>query len=90
MVWFLVYNKQLFDGELPTPKILLVDLEHYGEYLDNVITVSTNITDRDIALSTLLHEMVHQWQDLRGHKVDHGVHFLSWQGLILTATNLEI
>ena len=27
------------------------------------------------AIETLLHEMVHQWQDESGHTVDHGRHF---------------
>ncbi len=29
----------------------------------------------DEAIHTLLHEMVHQWQDERGLKVDHGREF---------------
>lgn len=90
LVWFIVYNKQLFDGELPQPTIMLGDLEHFGEYIDNTITVSSRIVSMAEAKATLLHEMVHQWQDLRGHSVDHGAHFLSWQGLIYAATNLEI
>jgi hypothetical protein len=29
----------------------------------------------DEALHTLLHEMVHQWQDETGHTIDHGAGF---------------
>ena len=89
-VWWIAYNKKLFDGDLPMPKFHVADIRHYGEYISNNITLSSNITDLATAKATLLHEMVHQWQDLQGKPIDHGHAFQAWRELILTVTNLEI
>ncbi len=89
-VWWIAYNTKVFEGDLPMPTFHVADIKHYGEYFQNKITLSSNITDLNSAKATLLHEMVHQWQDFRGKPVDHGHDFQTWRELILSMTNLEI
>lgn len=88
-VWWVVYNKQLFGGLLPMPKFVVADITHCGEYLAGTITVSSMSTP-DLAKATLLHEMIHQWQDHTGVKIGHGATFKDWAGMLRAVTNLEI
>lgn len=89
-VWWIAYNRKLFEGDLPTPSLLVKDLKHHGEYFEGAITLSSNISTLDAAKATLLHEMVHQWQHFHNKPIDHGSEFQAWRELILSATNLEI
>lgn len=89
-VWWIAYNRKLFDGNLPMPAFKVADFEHYGEYDYEAIVLSSRITTLDGAKATLLHEMVHQWQHMHNKPVDHGHEFQTWRELILSATNLEI
>jgi hypothetical protein len=82
--WHRRYNDRHFDGGLkPIPvrvsRRMRARLGHYmtaapsGEPAE--IVVSRRHIRRhgwDEALHTLLHEMVHQWQDETGHPIDHG------------------
>jgi SprT-like family len=82
--WHRVYNDQHFGGAL-RPIAVRVSrrmrgrLGHYtaatpvGDAAE--IAISRRHLRRhgwDEALATLLHEMVHQWQDEQGHPIDHG------------------
>jgi hypothetical protein len=89
-VWWVVYNKQLFGSLLPMPKFVVVDIEHCGEYLAGTITISSRMSTPDLAKATLLHEMIHQWQDHTGEKIGHGATFKDWAGMIRAVTNLEV
>ncbi|MEO5579987.1 MAG: SprT-like domain-containing protein [Gemmatimonadaceae bacterium] len=81
------FNSEKFGGELRSIPIRISRrmksrLGHYtwrgagGECAE--IVISRRHIRRhgwDEAFHTLLHEMVHQWQDERGHAVDHGRQF---------------
>jgi hypothetical protein len=82
--WHRRFNDRHFDGALKTIAVrvsrrMRARLGHYmsaapsGE--PSEIVVSRRHIRRhgwDEALHTLLHEMVHQWQDETGHPIDHG------------------
>lgn len=89
-VWYQAYNRAIFGRALGPCQIVIADLEHCGEYLEQVIKVSSRITCMDEAKATLLHEMVHQWQDEHGFKIDHGETFKGWSHIIYGYTLLEI
>ena len=82
--WHRRFNERHFDGTLKAISVrvsrrMRARLGHYmsaspsGE--PSEIVVSRRHIRRhgwDEALHTLLHEMVHQWQDETGHPIDHG------------------
>jgi SprT-like family len=84
--WHERYNAEHFDGQLRAVSIrvsrrMRSRLGHYtsaapGEPAE--LAISWRHIRRhgwDEALHTLLHEMVHQWQDETGHPIDHGRRF---------------
>jgi SprT-like family len=84
--WHLEYNKERFGGmlrEIPIriSRRMKSRLGHYSpasEGREPEIVLSRRHIRRDgwdEALHTLLHEMVHQWQDEQGFVVDHGSSF---------------
>jgi hypothetical protein len=84
--WHSAYNEERFGGSL-RPVVIRISrrmksrLGHYtpsGEGAEPEIVLSRRHIRRDgwtEALHTLLHEMVHQWQDEQGMPVDHGPTF---------------
>jgi hypothetical protein len=86
--WHVVYNNERFDGALREVPIRISRrmksrLGHYSPASEGCvpeIVLSRRHIRRDgwdEALHTLLHEMVHQWQDEQGLAVDHGATFRS-------------
>ncbi|MFL5640467.1 MAG: SprT-like domain-containing protein [Gemmatimonadaceae bacterium] len=84
--WHNAYNEERFGGSLRSIPIRISRrmksrLGHYspaGEGCEPEIVLSRRHIRRDgweEALHTLLHEMVHQWQDEQGLVVDHGASF---------------
>lgn len=84
--WHATYNAERFGGSLRTIPIRISRrmksrLGHYcpaSEGCEPEIVISRRHIRRDgweEALHTLLHEMVHQWQDEQGLVVDHGASF---------------
>jgi hypothetical protein len=84
--WHARYNAEHFGGALrPVPvrvsRRMHSRLGHYtaGKHAEpGEITISWRHFRRhgwDEVLHTLLHEMVHQWQDETGHGIDHGPQF---------------
>ena len=85
--WHRRYNMRWFGGRLPDVPIRISRrmksrLGHYtaatpgGDPAE--IAISLNHLKRhgwEEVLHTLLHEMVHQWQDVQGHTIDHGASF---------------
>jgi hypothetical protein len=80
------YNAELFDGKLKSVAIRVSRrmrrrLGHYSpadEFGAAEIAISRRHIRRDgwdEAAHTLLHEMVHQWQDEHGHALNHGASF---------------
>jgi hypothetical protein len=84
--WHAEYNARHFDGRLGAIPIrvsrrMRSRLGHYTARANGdsgEIAISWRHIrkhGRDEALQTLLHEMVHQWQDESGHPIDHGALF---------------
>ncbi len=83
--WHARYNNELFGGTLRAVPVNLSRrmksrLGHYTAAAGGMgeITISVRHLRRHgwkEALHTLLHEMVHQWQDETGHPLDHGPAF---------------
>ncbi|MFL5552639.1 MAG: SprT-like domain-containing protein [Gemmatimonadaceae bacterium] len=84
--WHSAYNEERFGGSLRAVPIRISRrmksrLGHYspaGDGCEPEIVLSRRHIRRDgweEALHTLLHEMVHQWQDEQGLPVDHGSGF---------------
>jgi hypothetical protein len=84
--WHSRYNAQLFGGALRAVPVrvsrrMKSRLGHYTAATGGAggeITISVRHLKRHgwkEALQTLLHEMVHQWQDEMGHPLDHGPAF---------------
>ncbi len=84
--WHAAYNRERFGGTLRMVPIRISRrmksrLGHYSPAADGCeaeIVLSRRHIRRDgwdEALHTLLHEMVHQWQDESGLVVDHGASF---------------
>ncbi|MEA2762526.1 MAG: hypothetical protein QOD47_1810 [Gemmatimonadaceae bacterium] len=84
--WHVAYNNERFGGmlrEIPIriSRRMKSRLGHYSPATDGCvpeIVLSRRHIRRDgwdEALHTLLHEMVHQWQDEQGLVVDHGASF---------------
>ncbi len=85
--WHARYNTRHFHGRL-RPVAMRVSrrmksrLGHYSAALAGADVAEIAISRSHIrrhgwpeALHTLLHEMVHQWQDEAGHTIDHGATF---------------
>jgi hypothetical protein len=83
--WHTLYNNEFFAGTLRTVPVrvsrrMKSRLGHYTAASGGIgeITISVRHLRRHgwkEALHTLLHEMVHQWQDETGHPLDHGPAF---------------
>jgi hypothetical protein len=84
--WHRRYNAEHFDGALKTVPVrvsrrMKSRLGHYSAAVNGApgeIAISWRHLRRhgwDEALHTLLHEMVHQWQDETGKPLDHGAGF---------------
>lgn len=85
-VWHRRYNMRHFSGKLRTIEIrvsrrMKSRLGHYtaavpGEPAEIAISLQhLRKHGWEETLHTLLHEMVHQWQDEAGHTIDHGATF---------------
>ena len=85
--WHARYNARHFDGTLKPIEIrvsrrMKTRLGHYTAATAGGETAEIAISRAHVrrhgwpeALHTLLHEMVHQWQDETGHTIDHGSTF---------------
>ena len=85
--WHAEYNREYFGGELRALDVrvsrrMRARLGHYTAATKTGDPPEIAISRRhlrnhgwDEALHTLLHEMVHQWQDERGLAIDHGPTF---------------
>jgi hypothetical protein len=85
--WHRQYNATHFAGELKDIRVrvsrrMKLRLGHYSAATKAGDSPEIAISRRHLrrhgwqeALETLLHEMVHQWQDERGLRIDHGATF---------------
>ena len=88
--WWRVINHACFDGKLTTPTFLIVETftEDDSEFLGYceiieqtsqiVIGILRELPTREVFLTVLTHEMVHQWELENYNNVGHGKRFNSW------------
>ncbi len=93
--WWRVCNVALFKNKLYPPTITIKSLKEnwgYCEVSENIITIAlaSQIGTRSLFLVTLLHEMVHQWEQQTHKRMGHGKRFLKWKDRILREVGLDI
>lgn len=89
LYWWRICNKALFNGELPTPKNVIIRNfrdEVYGycepaNYTtsDVVLGIRSDVDSRRCFLTVLIHEMVHQWEYVNIGRMSHGKNFYAWE-----------
>lgn len=92
------YNDLVWDGTLPMPTFVLGASKEkrkfvaMGEYHPTgwgtgcILIDPTACEDEDAMIATLLHEMIHQWQDTYAFRLDHRGLFKGWCDHIETLT----
>lgn len=92
-------NRTCFDNLLPACPIhvgpsIYTKERIYGEYYPNgyglgLILICPEVADtEERMLNTLAHEMIHQWQDVAGLRLDHRGLFTAYAQHITTLTGL--
>lgn len=86
--WFRIINVAVFNGTLPPPRIEIgVNMRKYWglctpmgkSFSGNAnIKISDRITNRKLFISTVAHEMVHQYQWLTYGNMHHGDSYKKW------------
>lgn len=82
--WFNVINAAVFSEKLPRPTFTTKPLKHAWGYcsagpLKIEITIDSDISSRDLFMSTLAHEMVHLWQHVFEGRMSHVNSFTRWK-----------
>lgn len=85
--WFHILNAAAFNNKLPFPQNIIVRPMNgawgycvgYTRTKNCVITISSRIKNKSLLLSTLAHEMSHQYQWVFGECIDHGNTFRTWK-----------
>jgi len=92
--WWRVCNVALFQNKLYPPTIIIKSLKEnwgYCEVSENTtIVLASQIGTRSLFLCTLLHEMVHQWEQQIHKTMSHGKRFLRAKDRILKEVGLDI
>ena len=93
--WWRVCNVALFQNKLYPPAIVIKSLKEnwgYCEVSEDITTVAlaSQIGTRSLFLCTLLHEMVHTWEQQTYSRMGHGKRFLQWRDRILNEVGLDI
>jgi len=94
--WWNVCNVAIFNNKLYPPKqIIIKKLKDWGYCTalskDEVnIAIDSEIQTRGMFLSTLLHEMVHQWENQTYGRMGHGKRYFSWKERIIAYIGLDI
>lgn len=92
--WWRVCNVALFKNKLYPPTIIIKSLrENWGYCEDSkniTIALDSEIGTRSLFLVTLLHEMVHQWEQETYGRMGHGKRFLKWKNKINREIGLDI
>lgn len=94
--WWKVCNVALFNNKLYPPVIELsfTPIKEWG-YCSAVgedieIGICPTIKTRGLFLATLIHEMVHQWEQQNYDKMSHGKKYHSWKVRIKKSIGLDI
>jgi len=94
--WWGALNHALFDGKLEQPLEIVVkrlkgqwgDCNVHKSYDKTckrapiIIRIAEDIDERNLFLSVLAHEMVHQWEQEQFGRQGHGKRFWSWEDRI--------
>jgi len=75
------------------PNIVIKSLKDWGycEVTENTtIGLASEIGTRGLFLCTLLHEMVHQWEQQTYGRMGHGKRFFQWKDRIFNEVGLDI
>jgi len=92
--WWRVCNVALFQNKLYPPTIVIKSLKDWGyceaSYENITIGLASEIGTRGLFLCTLLHEMVHQWEQQTYNRMGHGKRFFKWKDRILKEVGLDI
>lgn len=89
--WHRELNALVFNGELDRPVLVVGNCgeDVIGLCWGTRIMVQRGL-DETLARETLLHEMVHQWQNQNDLEMDHGPTFEQWRAVCLSLTNLSL
>ncbi len=86
--WWGVCNIALFNGKIhPPTEIVTKPLEDCYGFIEAInhnvrITISSNEGTRELFLTALVHEMVHQWEHETYGRMGHGKRFYAWRSRI--------
>ena len=90
--WWRGFNDAVFGGELRPIKIVhgWTGRGVWGWCTSDREIIISDKLDEDQAMSTLLHEMIHQWQLEHGLEMSHGASFLKWSKTCKSLTGLQV
>ena len=90
--WFAEFNTKVFNGELRRVPL-------YAEYVPpgtwgfcyfgKSLHIKDTLSEHD-ARRTLLHEMIHLWQEQKLHPMNHGQEFVKWGRKCRSLTGLDV
>ena len=99
MHWWHKMNKAVFDGKLPLPKNIIIrnfreDIFGYCESFNDseqyVIGLRREYEDRKTFLTSLVHEMVHSYEQVFYGKMSHGKNFYEWEKKVKNRVGLPL
>ena len=94
--WWKLCNVALFEDKLYPPNQIIVEpIKEWGycvstskDELD--IAITPEIGTRGVFLATLIHEMVHQWEQENFGRMGHGKRFFKWKNKVEKQLGLDI
>ena len=96
LYWWRICNVAIFNKKLyPPSEILIKRMKDWGYCTaltrDEVqIALNEELTTRGMFLSTLIHEMVHQWENQTYGQMGHGKRFFTWKERVHKSLGLDI
>ncbi len=93
--WWRVCNVAIFNNKLYPPNTIQIEkLKDWGYCKANeegvTIALDEDIATRELFLSTLIHEMVHQWEQETYGRMGHGKRYQSWVKRVSKYIGLDI
>ena len=96
--WWRVLNVAVFRGKLNPPREIVIKhfKGHYGYcvgYVDEKrvnLGISPDIATREMFMTVLVHEMVHQWEHETYNRMGHAKRFYAWQDRIYRNLGLDL
>lgn len=99
MYWWHIFNHAIFDSKLIPPQQIECRNFHDGTlgwcrgYVSNrnvKMGLRRKFTSKRVFLTVLVHEMVHQWEQLTNEKMTHGKNFYFWKPIIQVHVGLPL